>query len=132
VTIFRKSAVAALALCAGAAQAQMHKCTGADGKITYRDNPCPSGSKTETFGTADQVKRGAPAAPESRPAQRAADEESGGRAEFASSERAAAFGRFLDSKGVPYRSEMTPGGLSAVIWQDASQRDWSKDFAVME
>jgi hypothetical protein len=38
-------AALALALCAGAAHAQLNKCTGADGKVSYSDKPCPTGAK---------------------------------------------------------------------------------------
>lgn len=42
----------ATTLC-GSAQAQLHRCNGADGKVTYTDQPCPSGSTKQRVRVVD-------------------------------------------------------------------------------
>jgi hypothetical protein len=46
--VIRIATIAALALAASGAQAQLYKCVGADGKTAYQSEPCAGSAKSET------------------------------------------------------------------------------------
>jgi hypothetical protein len=113
-------AAALLALLSMPSLAQLNKCTGPDGKTSYTDKPCASGTKEATV--RDPTPGGGTSAPLP----------GGGIVEFQGGkeaiERAQAFKRFLDANGVPYRTEITSGANEKVYWQGRGDRDWAAEF----
>ena len=70
--MIRIAAVAflATALAAASAQAQVHKCVDAEGKVIYSQDPCPANTKSGTMSR--NVVPALPAAPAAAPADKAA------------------------------------------------------------
>jgi len=66
VTLRCLAALAVAAALASSADAELFKCTGADGRILYSDSPCPTGSRSETIQPNDNspLAAKAPAPPE--------------------------------------------------------------------